>query len=263
MANTVYNNIVLENKVKDFLDTKLDVSPFYTHDDSMVETAGMKKTINVYTATGNVRDVAQGEGNVVGDDVSVSFTPVEYEVKYVQGRFPYFDEEQIKDPMTVDTGLGKLSGNMVNDLTSKFYIELGKGTQTMDYPTAGINFDVVVDATALFGEDEEGLFLLINPLQKAQLRKNLKDDLKYAEGFVRTGYIGSVNNIPVYTSKSVPADKAFLANAEAVTVFTKKEVEIEQEREANIRKNTIYARRCNVVALTDNSKVVVLNKSIA
>lgn len=260
MAHVLYPNKVLENKVVDFMNTKLAVNPFFTSDTSLAQSAGMTKTVNVYTADGAVRDVAQGEGNVTGDDVNVSFTPVEYTVKYVQGRMIYFDEEVLKDPMVVTVGLDKMSANMVNDLTTKFYAELAKATLTQDYPAGGISFDAVVDATAKFGESEEGLFMLINPAQKAQLRKTLKDDLKYVEGFVRTGYIGSINNIPVYISNQVAEDTAYIATKEAVTVFTKENVDTEQERDANLRKNSIFNRRCNVVALTDATKVVKLQK---
>lgn len=258
MAHTIYSNFIVANKVANLLDTKLSVSPFFTLDTSLTEAEGMTKKIHVYTATGE----AQGEGNVDDDDVAVSFTEKEYTVKFTQGRFPYYDEEAMTDPMLVDVGLQKMSANMSNDLTAKFYAELGKATKTQEYPASGITFDAVVDAIAQFGEDEDGLFMLINPAQKAQLRKNLKDDLSYVEGFVRTGYIGSVCNVPVYTSKAVAEDTAFIATKEAVTVFTKKEVESETERDANLRKNTIFARRCNVVALTDTNEVVKLTKTI-
>ena len=264
MANVLFENKIIENKVKNFLNTGLSVSPFFTHDDSLTESAGLKKTVNVYSATGAVRDVAQGEGNQTADDINVTFTPVEYIVKYVQGRFPYFDEEQMKDPMLVDTGLQKMSANMVNDLTTKFYAELGKATRTKTFPkTTGIDYNTIVDAVSLFGENEEGLFMLINPTQKAELRKNLKDDLKYTSDIVRTGYIGTVINVPVYISDAVAADTIFIANKSAVTVFTKKEIETEQERDANLRKNIIYNRRCNVVALTDDTKVVKLTRALA
>ena len=258
MAHTLYPNKVLEVKVADFMNTKLGVSPFFTSDTSLAQSAGMTKTINVYTADGAVRDVAQGEGNIVGDDVNVSFTPVEYTVKYVQGRMVYFDEEVLKDPMVVTVGLDKMSANMVNDLTTKFYAELAKATNGVNYLATGLAYEAIVDATTTFGESEEGLFLLINPAQKGQLRKALKDSLQYVEGIVRTGYIGSVNNIPIYISNQVPANIAYIATKEAVTVFTKKEVETEQERDANLRKNSIFNRRCNVVALTDATKVVKL-----
>ncbi|WP_207646343.1 hypothetical protein [Cellulosilyticum sp. I15G10I2] len=244
------------------IDTQLSVVPFFTADNTLEGSAGMKIMKHRYKATGSVRDVAMGEGNQALDDVEVDFDEFEYEVKYVQGRFPYFDEQAMQDPMLVQTGVEKMSANMVNELTSKFYAELDKATNIMNYPTGGIDFNTIVDATAEFGEDEDGLFLLINPAQKAQIRKNLKDDLKYVEGFVRTGYIGTINNVPVYTSKSVPADTAFLAKKSAVTVFTKKGSEVAQERDENIRKNTIYGRKCHLVALTDASKVVKLAKTV-
>ena len=84
----IYENFVLANKVADFMNTKLSVSPFYTSDTSLAQSAGMIKTVNKYTAVGAVRDVAMTEGNVADDDVTVAFTPVSYTVKYVQGRFP-------------------------------------------------------------------------------------------------------------------------------------------------------------------------------
>lgn len=260
MGHVLYENFVLENKVKEMLDTKLAVNPYMTMDYSLTENKGREKVIHKYSATGNVRDVAMGEGNVDGDGVTVGFEEASYKVTYTQGWFSYFDEEEETDPMIVQVGMQKMSTNMVNDLTRKFYAELNKANNTLEYPTNGITFETVVDAVANFGEDEEGLFMLINPEQKAQLRKNLKNELKYVEGYVKTGYIGSICNVPVFTSKAVPEDTAFIATKEAVTCFLKKDVTTEQDRDKNIRKNTVWARRENVVALTDDTKVVKLVK---
>lgn len=263
MAHVIYDNFIISNKVANFLDTKLEHSPFYTLDTSLTQEAGMTKTVNVYTATGNVRDVAAGEGNLDADGVAVSFTPVDYVVKYTQGFLAYTDEDEMKDPNVVSVGTEKMAGNMANDLTTKLYAELAKTTQTDTYPLAGLDYATITDAISVFGEDETGLFMLINPAQKAQLRKSLKDDLKYSEGFSRTGYIGSVNNVPVYTSSAVPVDTCYIATKEAVTVFVKKDVETEQVRDANIRTNKIYTRRCNIVALTDATKALKLTKALS
>ena len=48
MANTVYDNFVLESKLKDILTTKLDTKTLMTIDDSLTESAGMIKKINTY-----------------------------------------------------------------------------------------------------------------------------------------------------------------------------------------------------------------------
>lgn len=258
MAHTIYENFVLENKVEDMLTTSIDMNAYMTADYSLTETAGMKKVIHVYTATGDVEELTMGQGNT--GDITVSFSPVEYEVGTTQGRFTYFDEEEMTDPNVVDVGLEKMSANMTNDLTAKVIAELGKATKKI--LNATWTFENVVDALAsLDVESEDGLFMLINPAQQASFRKNLKDDLKYVEGFVRSGYIGSVCGVPVIVSKAVPAGEAYLASREAVTCFVKKGSEVEQERDANTRQNKVYARKVMLIALTDANKVVKITAS--
>lgn len=256
MAHTIYQNFVLENKLEDLLTTHIDMNQFATQDTSLVEEAGMTKKINQYTSTGNVQDLAMGAGNT--QEIEVSFTQVPYTVGVTQGRFAYYDEQEMTDPMVVDAGLYGLATRMTNDLTAKIIAELDKATLTYDASATGLTFNAIVDAIAKFPHEdaEDGLFLLINRADLAGLRKNLKDELKYVEAFARTGYIGSVCGVPVYVSDAVPAKKAFLATKEAVTIFTKKGSETEQERDANIRKNTVYARKVMLVALTDATRVV-------
>lgn len=255
MAHKIYDNFILENKIEDILITAVDMNQFMTIDTSLTEEAGMVKKIHTYTATGNVEELAMGEGNT--GEIEVSFKEVEYRVGTTQGRFSYFDEQEMTDPMVVDTGLDGLAKKMTNDLTSKAIAEFGQATLSVS--NFAFNFDGVVDALALMNlEAEEGLFMLINPAQQAMFRKNLKDDLKYVEGFVRSGYIGSVCGVPVYVSKAVPNAEAFIATKDAVSCFIKKGSEVEQERDANIRKNSVFARKVALVALTDATKVVRL-----
>lgn len=257
-THVVYDNKILENKIEDFLATSLDVAQYATHDDSLTQSAGMKKIVNTYKATGNVEDLKMGEGN--SEDIEVAFDSVEYTVGVTQGRFPYYDEEVMTDPMVVDVGLKKLAAQMTNDLTAKIVAELDKTNLILYNQT--FTFANIVDAIATFPQEEiEGLFLLVNKAEVATIRKNLADDLKYVEDFVRTGYIGSVCGVPVIATAAVKAGEAYLANKEAVTIFTKKGSEIEQERDANVRLNKIYARKVMLVALTDATKVIKLTKA--
>ena len=257
-THVVYDNTILENKIEDFLTTALDVAQYATHDDSLTQSAGMKKVVNKYTATGNVEDVLMGEGNT--EDIEVAFDSVEYTVGVTQGRFPYYDEEAMTDPMVVDVGLKKLAAQMTNDLTAKIVKELDKTKLVIN--SATWTFNQIVDAIAMFPDEEiYGLFLLVNKAQVADLRKNLGDSLKYVEDFVRTGYIGTVCGVPVIATNAVKAGEAYLATKEAVTIFTKKGSEIEQERDANVRLNKVYARKVMLVALTDDTKVIKLTSA--
>ena len=256
MAHTIYENFVLENKMEDLLTTAVDMNAYMTADTSLTENAGMKKKVNTYTATGNVQELGMGEGNT--EDIEVSFITNEYEVGTTQGRTYYYDEQEMTDPYAIDVALKGLADIMTNDLTSKAIGEFKKATM-VQYGATWV-FDDIVDAIAKMNlEKEEGLFLLINPAQQAAFRKNLKDDLKYVEGFVRAGYIGTVCGVPVIISKAVPVGEAYLATREAITCFIKKGNEIEQERDANTRKNTIFARKVMLVALTNATKVVRLS----
>lgn len=253
MAHTVYENEILSSKINDILKTNVDLNSYMTIDTSMTEQAGMKKVINTYTSTGAIEELGMGEGNSAS--IEVSFTPVEYTVKTYQGKFSFYDEQEMTDPMIVDTGLAHSADHMTNKWTDLAIAEFEKAT--LAQAGAAWSFDVVVDAIAKMNlEDESGLFLLISPADKAAFRKALKDDLKYSEGFVRTGYIGSVAGVPVVVSKAVEAGKGYLATKEAVTVFIKKQSETEYERDADTRNNSYWVRKVGVVALTDATKVV-------
>jgi hypothetical protein len=253
MAHQVYENIILSNKVNDILTTQVNLNNYLTIDTSMTEAAGMKKKVVTYTSTPNIEALANGEGNTKG--LEVNHTEAEYTVKTYQGYVEFTDEEEMADPMVMDTGLKHNTDGMINTFTALAIAEYEKATLTET--AAAWSFDLVVDSIAKMNtEDESGLFLLINPADKAALRKALKDDLSYSSDYVRTGYIGSVANVPVIVSKAVPAGKAYLATKEAVTLFIKKDTETEYERTGNTRHNRYYVRKFGVVALTDATKVV-------
>lgn len=253
MAHKVFENVVLSNKVNDILTTQVNLNNYLTIDNTLASEAGMKKVINVYTATGSIEELGMGEGNT--GSIEVSFEPVEYEVKTFQGKFAFYDEQEMIDPMVVDTGLKGAADEMTNTFIAKTVAEFEKAT--LEVPAAAWSFDVVVDAIAKMNRETEGdLFLMISPADQAAIRKALKDELSYSEAFVRTGYIGSVCGVPVVMTKAVPAGKAYLATKEAVTLFIKKDTETEYERDADHRNNSYWIRKVAVVALTDATKAV-------
>lgn len=255
MANTLYPDIVVTKRYDSILSTKLDLQKFLTVDYDLAEASGMTKKISVKTVKGKVQDLAMGEGNTEYVEVSTAVTP--YTVGTTQGRFMYHDEEAMSDDRVVEDGLTGVAELMVNDFTSKAIGEFAKAT--LKITNATWKFDDVVDALALMNvEAEEGLFLLISPANLAAFRKNLKDSLQFAEAFARSGYIGSVCGVPVYVSKAIPANKAFLASKEAVTLFLKKDTEREVDRDPNNRTTTEYIRKVALVALTDARKVVMI-----
>lgn len=258
MANTVYQNFVLESRLSDLLNTKLNTRSLMTVDNSLTESAGMIKKINTYTYTGKVEKLAKGAKNTIRG--AVSYTPKQYEVEVSQQVFDYYDEEFMQDPKVVEMGMNGAATLMVNDMNEKYFAELKKATLSHSVKGA-FNYDAVVDAIQLMNlEDEAGLFLIIGNDLKAEVRKD--EDFKAARQgeMLFNGQIGSICGVPVLVSKLVPANTAYLATKEAVTLYTKKDSEVEQERQGEIRQNTVIMRKVNLVALTDATKVVKITK---
>jgi len=259
MANIVYENKVLESKLNDLLNTRLDAKALMTIDYSLAEQAGMTKTINKYTYTGAVETLGIGEKNTVLG--SLTHVGTDYTVVLAQQTFPYFDEEVMKDPNVIDMGMNGAATVMINDMNTKYFTELAKATVTQEY-TGAITYDTIVDAISLMNlEDESGLFLVIGNDLKADIRKDADFKAKELGKVIADGQIGTICGVPVIVSKLVPATEAFLATKEAVTLHTKKESEVAQQRDEETRKNLIIMRKVNLVALTDATKVVKIVKA--
>ena len=82
MANTVFDNKVIEAKAKDLLTTAVNTRNLMTVDNSLTQEAGMTKTINTYTYSGTAEEVAAGSGN--SSRGSISYSGKDYTVKMIQ-----------------------------------------------------------------------------------------------------------------------------------------------------------------------------------
>lgn len=255
MANTVYENFFLSNEVEDQFNSHLDLQQFCTVDNSLVGTAGMKRIIHSYRATDGTEKLTVGQGN--SKSIEVSYTPVEYEIALAQNRFVWNDEHAMTDPMLVPVGMKHAGTDMFNTVQGDIYGEFAK--TNLEVPAATPNFDAFVDAVAALNiENDEGveIFAFVSPADKAKVRKALKDELQYVEAYARSGYIGSVAGVNLYDKKDATEGEIIVATKEAVTIFNKKGVEVEQERDGNTRTNSAYSRKYYVVALTNESKAI-------
>ena len=255
MANVVYENFFLSNEVEDQYNSHLDLQQFCTIDNGLVGTAGMKRVINTYRATDGTEKLTVGQGN--SKAIEVSYTPVEYEIALAQNDFKYYDEHAMQDPNLVPVGMKHAGTDIYNTVQADIYGEFAKTGLTG--PAAAPNFDAFVDAVAALNiENDEGvsIFGLVCPEDKAAVRKALKDDLKYIEAFARTGYIGTVAGVNLYTKADATKGEIVVATKEAVTIFNKKGIEAEQKRDPNTRQNDVFTRKYYVVALTNEAKAV-------
>lgn len=259
MANKTYPNHVLANRFEDQYASKLDMMQFCTVDDSLVGVPGDKVIINTYTATDGTETLAMGEGNT--KDIEVSYEDQEYTIELLQNRFSYYDEEEMRDPKIVEKGLDHGVVDMINTTRRKAMAEFAKAS--LSVPVEKFDFDAFVDGVALFDNENEeiSVFALVHKNDVKEIRKNLKDDLKYVEAYVRSGYIGTVNGVNLYVSKIATAGTVILATKKAVTYFRKKGTEVEQDRNPDTRKNQVWHRQVGIFAFTDATQAVKIVKN--
>ena len=144
-----------------------------------------------------------------------------------------------------------------------------------DGSKAAISYNAIVDAVDLF-EEEMGCsdkVLFIHPKQVTQLRKNpdfLSAD-KYTPGVGLTGEIGMIAGCRLVPSKKVPlvdgvyacpivkleADPEVDDEIPALTIYRKREVNIETERKPKTRTTEITADEFYVAVLSNEAKVVL------
>ena len=259
----IYDNFYLSNEVEDQYNSHLNLQQFCTVDNSLVGTPGMKRKINVYTATDATEKLTMGQGN--SKSIEVSYIDKEYEILLAQNRFEYYDEQEMTDPMLVPVGVRHMGTDMFNTVNADIFAEFNKATLTV---SGALDFGVFADAVAKLNIESTDndpaqtapkAFSFVSPDDMAALRKNLKEDLKYVEAFARSGYVGTVAGVNLYTKKDAVSGTIIVATRQAVTLFNKKGVEIEQERDADIRKNLIWSRKYYLAALTDATKAVKIS----
>lgn len=257
MANTVFPNKVIEAKAKDLLTTSINARSLMTVDNSLVETEGMTKTINVYTYNGKVEKLADGAKNSVRG--SISFVGTDYTVQRAQQVFDYLDSDFMKDSNCVDMSLKGANELMVNEMTNDFYVEAAKAT--LSHSAATFGYDAIVDAIQQMRiEDESKLFVVIPTAWKADLRKD--EDYKAARmgEVIYNGQVGTVCGIPVIATNALE-DEAYVMTNEAIKLFMKKDVEVEQDRDIESKMNTVSLTTYYICALVNTDKICKITKT--
>ena len=258
MANTVFENKVIEAKAKELLTTEINARNLMTIDTSLVENEGMTKTINVYTYTGKVEKLADGANNTTRG--SIAYVGTDYKVQRAQQVFDYSDSDFMKDSNCVDYSLQGANELMVNEMTTDFIAEAQKATEQHEF-TGACSYEAIVDAIAKVKMENETKLFAVLPLDwKADLRKD--DDYKLAKmgEVVYSGQVATICGIPVIYSKALE-DTGFIMTNEAVKLFMKKDIEVEQDRDIETKLNTVVLSSYYICALVNNNKICKLVKT--
>jgi len=279
MATTMLNNLidaeVMTDAISGKIESKIVVTPFAKVDTSLQATnAGDTITVPQFAYIGDAEDV--GEGVACGT-VALTATTTETKVKKAMKAVTITDEAVLSgygDPV------GQANTQLTKSIASKVDADAMTALQTaqltFDGSATTISYGGIVDAVDVFGEEfNTNKVIFINPAQVGKLRKDpefLAAD-KLAESVRVTGAIGKICNCEVVVSKKVPLndegtgyvcpivklneDAETEDDAPALTIYMKRNVNVETERHTLSRTTDISVDEIYAVALSNSSKVVL------
>lgn len=259
-AHTLYDNFVIEHKMTDLVNTNLDARGLMTLDYSLAEAAGLKKSVLKYTYTGKVEKLVKGAKN--SSKGTVAYVKTDYTVGRYQQTFVYNDMDVMQDPYILDVASTGAAAVMANEIKTEYFAELAKIENSHTYASA-ITYNTVVDALAKINQEvEEGMFLIMNNKQRAEIRKDPDFKTSRQGEILYSGQFGTVAGLPVLFSKLVPTDTVYITNREAVKFFVKREGRVEQDHDIETKDNTVVYDRVGLVALVDETKSVKITKAM-
>lgn len=257
MSQTKLSNLINAEVFSGAVSTKLgDAIKLYGL--SFVESfAGQQSgTIKVpkYSYIGDADVVAEG---VAIDPSLLSQTSEDISVVKVGKAVNITDE-------AANSAFGDPVGQAENQLTKAIASGIEKqmfsalGTATLVYNTvsgASLNTDVIASSLELFGEDQDGAkYLLVNPTQLTQLRKN-PDFIKEPNNGV-VDSVGEIFTCQVVVSNRVPAGVSYIVKPEAVALYISNAVQVETQRDILAKATVISADEFFATHLRDASKAV-------
>lgn len=265
------NPEVMADMVSAKVDKKVRVLPYAKVDTTLQGQAGDTISVPKYAYIGEAVDVAEGE------DIPVRQMAVSSE--------SYKVKKAAIGGILTDEAVLSGYGNPVGELTNQMALSIAGKTDTDGYeelvkaPTAYtaagvISYEEIVKAIDLFEEEtntEKAMF--VHPKQATQLRldPNFIDKSKYGNQVMVDGEIGMVGNARIVASKKVRAEGGSYLNpivkleedtetedaSPALTVFLKRDTNVETDRKARNRSTEVTGDKMYVVALTNETKVIV------
>ena len=266
------------------IEKKIIVSKIAKVDTTLVGQPGNEVTVPQYKYIGDASDIAEGVacGTAKLETGSTSFT-----IKKAMKGVSITDEAILSgygDPVgesesqlalsianKIDNDVLAVITKEYNELTAPDGVQLIAGDGS-----AKISYAGVVDAEDLFDEETSSdKILYVHPKQMTQLRKDadfISAD-KYDGKVMTSGEVGKIGTCRVVRSKKVALDStgAYYLNpivktnndaeteqdAPAVTIYLKRDTQVERDRHANAGTTDIFTNKHYGVALTNTSKVVL------
>lgn len=277
--NNLINPEVMADMISAKVEQKVKVVPYAKADTTLQGQAGDTVTIPKFTYIGDAVDVAEGE-EIPTRQLGV--TSENYTIKKIGIGGSLTDEAVLSGH---GNPVGELTNQMAKSILSKTDFdaidELYKATRT--YTTNNVlGYESTVNAIDLFEEEvNSDKVQFVHPKQVTQLRldPNFLSADKYGNSIMIKGEIGMIANTRIVPSKKVKKDETekYYLNpivklnedietedeSPAITVFLKRDTNVEKERISKRRITEITGDKMYTVALTNEEKVIIAKNLVS
>ena len=272
MIADLINPQVMADMISAKVPQKLVVAPFAKVDTTLTGIPGNTITVPQYAYIGDAEDIAEG---IAAETVKLTTTSTEVTVKKAMKAVELTDEAVLSG---YGNPVGETNNQLAKSIASKVdndAMEALQGAQLQfDGSAAKISYGAIVDAIDIFEEEVNSeKVIFVHPKQVTVLRKDadfISAD-KYPGQVMVTGEIGKIANCRVVASKKVKDDGTNYVcpivklnndaeseeDAAALTIYLKRDTNVETERQTLARKTDISVDKHYTVALTNTSKVVL------
>ena len=274
MIADLINPQVMADMISAKVASKIVVAPFAKVDTTLVGVPGNTITVPQYAYIGDAEDIAEG---IAAETVKLATSTTEVTVKKAMKAVELTDEAVLSG---YGNPVGETNNQLAKAIASKVdgdAMEALQGAQlTYDGSSSTIKYAGIVDAIDKFEEEfNSEKVIFVHPKQVAQLRKDeqfINADT-YPGHTIVSGEIGKICNCRVVPSKKVPLDSGnanYLCpivklnndaetedDAPALTVYLKRDTNVETDRVSLARKTDISVDKHYAVALSNTSKVVL------
>ena len=274
---TKLENLINAEVMADAIDGKIEsaivITPFAKVDKTLeAKNAGDTITVPQFAYIGDAEDIAEG---VAAETVVLTASTTQATVKKAMKAVTLTDEAVLGGYGDV---VGQTNMQLAKAIAAKMDADAMAALQTAQLKYDGtankIAYAGIVDAIDIFEEEfNSAKVIFIHPKQVAAIRKDadfLAAD-KLAETVRVTGAIGKIANCEVVVSKKVPlGDTGYVCpivklnqdittedEVPALTIYMKRNVNLETERHTLSRTTDISVDEIYTVALSDSSKVVL------
>lgn len=263
---------VMADMINAKLPQKIKITPYAKIDTTLVGQPGDEITVPKYSYIGDAEDVAEG---VAMGSTKLATSSTKTKVKKAGKAVTITDEAVLSGyGNPVGEATNQLAMSVASKVDNDGMDELQKATLSYDGSAGVISYAGIVGAVDLF--EEEDMFpkiMYVHPKQVTQIRldPDFRDINKYPLQTMMTGVIGEIAGCQIIPSRKVPlksgnylcpivktaSDPETDEETPALTIYLKRDVLVENDRDILAKTTTIAADKHYTVSLSNESKVVI------